>query len=204
MASVVRDERNRRILSAIASGNRVTQRSLAAELGIALGLANLLLHRLVKKGHVRVRKIGTRHVRYFMTKAGRDALAAATHLSLANTVHLYTETREMIRESLDAVSSDLETAAEAPKRIVLYGAGDVAEIAYISLQATDLTLIGVVDDVKRTVFLGYPVHDPSELTTGTLGGVPFDGVVVASVQHADKILARLNDLQVPTARVYRI
>jgi len=84
---------DRKVLQAIASGQRVTQRSLSTELGVALGLTNLLVRRLVGKGYVRVSKMGTRHVRYLMTPAGWEALARATRQSLENTIHLYTETR---------------------------------------------------------------------------------------------------------------
>src|SRR5215831_160334 len=97
-------EYDRKVLEAIASGRRVTQRSLSSDLGVALGLTNLLVRRLVGKGYVKVSKMGTRHVRYLMTPDGWEALASATRQSLENTVHLYTETREHIRIGLAAIS----------------------------------------------------------------------------------------------------
>src|SRR5450759_1891723 len=45
---------SRRILDAVESDHGVLQRSLAKELGIALGLTNLLVRRLVRKGWVPV------------------------------------------------------------------------------------------------------------------------------------------------------
>src|SRR5687768_6799267 len=136
---------DRRVLQAIASGQRITQRSLSNELGVALGLTNLLIRRLVARGYVKVAGIGTRHIRYLMPAAGWEALAHATRRSLQNTVVLYTETREQIRSSLSAISQRCEVDGSGQKRVVFYGAGDVAEIAYVSLQSTDLTLVGVVD-----------------------------------------------------------
>ena len=66
-------EQDRQILQAIAASDRVTQRSLSGELGVALGLTNLLIRRVVNKGYVRVARMGTRHVRYLMTPAGWEA-----------------------------------------------------------------------------------------------------------------------------------
>ena len=66
-------------------------------------MPNLLIRRLVGKGYIRMAGVGTRHVRYLMTPAGWEALARATRISLENTIHLYTETREQIRASLTAV-----------------------------------------------------------------------------------------------------
>ena len=73
------------ILKAIASGQRVTQRSLSDELGVALGLANLLVRRLVGKGYVRMAGMGTRHVSYLMTPTGWEALGRTTRQSLEDT-----------------------------------------------------------------------------------------------------------------------
>lgn len=199
MPSRVRDEHDRRILQALASSERITQRSLAKELGIALGLTNLLLRRLAKKGYLRVSKAGPRHVRYLMTGAGRTALATATRVSFANTLHLYTETREAIRASLATVSSGIETP-HAAKRVVFYGAGDVAEIAFISLQSTDLTLVGVVDDFRTGRFLGFPIRAPSSLLEHE-GQEWFDHVIITSIMHTGKILPRLEALPFPMHRV---
>jgi len=192
---------DRQVLKAIASGRPITQRSLSNDLGVALGLTNLLIRRLVAKGHVKIAGLGTRHVSYLMTAAGWEALAHATRQSLENTVHLYTQTREQIRGSLSGISGHCDTDAEGQKRIVFYGAGDVAEIAYVSLQTTDLTLVGVVDDRRTGRFFGVSICPSDELTAGTIGAVPYGHVVVTSLRHADAIRARIAGRGVPPDRV---
>ena len=196
-------EHDRQILQAIASGEPVTQRSLSGDLGVALGLTNLLIRRLVGKGYVKVAGMGTRHVRYLMTPAGWEALARATRISMANTVHLYTETREQIRASLTAVSERCEPDATGQKRVVFYGAGDVAEIAYVSLQSTDLTLVGVVDDRRRGKFFDVMISDPGRLSADALDGVPYSQIIVASIRQnvTDAIQQRIDERGVPPSRV---
>jgi len=194
-------EYDRQILQAIAAGGRVTQRSLSGELGVALGLTNLLIRRLVAKGYVRMSGMGTRHVRYLMTPAGWEALGRATRLSLENTVHLYTQTREQIRASLDDVSARCECDASGQKRVVFYGAGDVAEIAYVSLQRTDLTLVGIVDDRKCGRFFDLTIRGSELLGPDALDGVPYGHVVIASVRHADAIQERVEALGIAPHRV---
>ena len=195
------NEHNRKILQAIASGRPFTQRSLAGEMGVALGLTNLLIRRLVAKGYVKMGGMGTRHVRYLMTAAGWEALGRVTRLSLENTVHLYTETREQIRISLSAVSAHCPADAAGHKRVVFYGAGDVAEIAFVSLQRTDLTLAGVVDDNRTGRFFNVGIQHPDRLTADTIGGEPYAHVVVTSVRHADAIRARLAEREIPDGRI---
>ncbi len=200
--ATVSDEHSRRILQAIASGGPITQRSLAGSLGVALGLTNLLIRRLVAKGYVKLAGIGTRHVRYLMTPAGWEALGRATRSSLENTVHLYTETREHIWQSLSAVSQLCEPdAAGQQKRVVFYGAGDVAEIAYVSLQRTDLTLVGVVDDRRTGRFFDLSISPSEHLCAERLGSTDYARVVITSVRHTDEIQKRLEALGVPHERI---
>lgn len=196
------NEYDRQILQAIASGGRLTQRSLASDLGVALGLTNLLIRRLVGKGYVRMAGMGTRHVRYLMTPAGWEALGRATRLSLENTVHLYTQTREQIRATLTVVSERCDVDTAGQKRVVFYGAGDVAEIAYVSLQRTDLRLVGVVDDRRRGLFFDVKISGPECLSADTLDGTAYSHVIVASIRHAEAIQARISERGILPGRVF--
>jgi DNA-binding MarR family transcriptional regulator len=193
---------NLQILQAIASGTPITQRSLARRMGVALGLTNLLLRRLAAKGYVKVSRMGTRHVRYLMTASGWEALALETRRSLENTVHLYTQTREQIRTSLSLVSKNVTPDALGKKRIVFYGAGDVAEIAYISLQTTDLTLVAIVDDQRTGRFFDLEISGQEALTAQAVGESTFSHVVITSLRQADAIRERLAARDVPADRVF--
>jgi DNA-binding MarR family transcriptional regulator len=199
-------EHDRQILQAIASGNRVTQRSLSSELGVALGLTNLLVRRLVGKGYVRMAGMGTRHVRYLMTPAGWEALGRVTRLSMANTVNLYTQTRDHIRVSLGAISEECEPDSSGKKRVVFYGAGDAAEIAYVSLHRTDLTLVGVIDDRRRGTFFNLTIQEPDRLCPETFDGAPYARVIVSTIRQnvTDAIRARICERGIPPRKVCSI
>lgn len=193
----------RKILSEIDNGHRVTQRYLANELGIALGLTNLLIRRLVKRGWIEVVKINPNRVQYLLTPAGMVAKARVTRNYLQRTTRLYTETRERIRERLEALSVEWPIAeGDGRKTIVFYGAGEVAEIGYVSLQATDLHLAGVVDDVDKKRFFGMPVHDPACLTPDGLNGTPVGRIVVMSFEKAEQIQTRLEARGFPREHVF--
>lgn len=170
-------------------------------MGVALGLTNLLIRRLVAKGYVKVAGMGTRHVLYLMTPAGWEALGRATRASLENTIHLYTQTREQIRTTLSAVSERCAVDHTGQKRVVFYGAGDVAEIAYVSLQGTDLALVGVVDDNRRGRFFDLTIVGSEHLSADAFSGVSYSHVVVTSVRHSTAIQARLDARDVPRSRV---
>ena len=201
------DHHTLRLLSRIEAGQQVTQRSLAKDLGIALGLTNLLIRRVARKGWVKVVNIRPNRVRYLITPAGIKEKARITREYLDNTVRLYTETRERIRVSLQTISdgwSEADVVAVGrrdEKPIVFYGAGEVAEIGYVSLQGTDLSLTGVVDDRRRGQFFHLSIAAPAALRQMTLDGRPFGRLVVMTFKQAPQIRKQLDGLGFPAERV---
>jgi hypothetical protein len=199
------DHYTRHILNEIEQGRHPTQRAISAELGIALGLANLLIRRIVKKGWVKATNISRRRVSYLITPAGISEKARISRLYFENTIRLYTETRERIRTRFDDLSGEWDPNdfnGDNAKRIVFYGAGEVAEVGYISLQRTDLQLVGVIDDRRRAPFFGLPVYPSSMLRPNAVGDVHFGRLVVMSFRRAGQIRAKLDALGFPTERVF--
>jgi DNA-binding Lrp family transcriptional regulator len=191
-----RDSKNkydREILQLIAADGRVTQRMLAARLGVALGMTNLVVRRLVDRGLVRT---ASPIRRYELTPTGWEALTRAKRLSLASTIDLYARTREQIRAVLHSVSEGCQATA-GEKRVVFYGAGGAAEIAYVGIHRTDLTLVGVVDDFRRGQFFEFAIHHPDALSNDSLAGIPFARIIVTSVHHGDAIQQRLRERGLP-------
>jgi DNA-binding MarR family transcriptional regulator len=58
------------LLNRIEENSSVTQRSLARELGIALGLANTYLKRCAKKGLIKIQHIPANRYAYYLTPKG--------------------------------------------------------------------------------------------------------------------------------------
>ena len=193
-----------RILDAVESDHHVSQRSLASELGIALGLTNLLVKRPLRKGWVRVIHVKPNRVRYLITPAG---IAEKTRMSRAyfeSSVQFYRQTRDRIQQQFSALSTNWpgDGATGLRKRIVFYGAGEVAEIGYVCLVETDLQLVGVVDVARTKPFFGLDVCAPEHLDGLALGGQAFDRLVVMSFGNTDALRAEILALRVPLDRVF--
>ncbi|TAK12827.1 MAG: hypothetical protein EPO35_10995 [Acidobacteria bacterium] len=187
------------ILTEIEAGERHSQRTLASGAGIALGLTNLLMRRFVRRGWVRVVRIRPNRVRYFLTPSGLAEKARMSRLFLQDSVKFYANARERVGASLAALSASWPEGA-TEKRIVFWGSGEVAEIAYVCLQETDLQLVGVAGDrVGR--FFGLPIQPCSELGAHGLGAVPFDKLIVTSFDNQPAIAAQLEELGVPAERI---
>jgi hypothetical protein len=198
------DHHVRRILDAFESDRGVSQRSLAKELGIALGLANLLVKRLVRKGWVRVIRIKPNRVRYLITPTGILEKTRMSRAYFDYSVQFYKQTRDRIEQRFFALSTTWpgNGATPPPKRIVFYGAGEVAEIGYICLVETDLQLVGVVDAARTKPFFGLSVSPPEGLDGFSLNGQPFDRLVVMSFGNTDTLQVDVLALRVPPDCVF--
>jgi len=192
----------RGLLLEIEAGQAVSQRRLAGRLGIALGLTNLLLRRIIAKGWVKVVHVRSNRVRYLLTPAGIAAKAKLTREYLQGTVRFYAEARARVRERFAELSREL-AGQPGPKRIAFLGAGELAEIGYVSLQESDLQLVAVVDAARTGPFFGLPVQRPDALSACSVNGCAFDRLVVMSFDGAT-VGGDLMTRGIPSERVFWI
>jgi DNA-binding MarR family transcriptional regulator len=127
------------LLKALDSDGARSQRDLAAELGIALGLVNAYLKRCVKKGLVKVAAVPRRRYAYYLTPEGFAEKAQLTARYLATSFSFLRRARAECAELFD------RAAEQGLHRFALSGAGEFAEIAVLSALGSDVTIVAVVD-----------------------------------------------------------
>jgi DNA-binding Lrp family transcriptional regulator len=190
----------RRILDRVAQEAPVSQRSLSQELGIALGLTNLLLRRLAAQGWIRIVRLRPNHARYLITPAGFVQKARLSRDYFLHTVRFYGEARDRVQQQLAQIRH--ASHATEPASIVLYGAGELAEVGWLCVQRTSLRLIGVVDDSNAgRDFFGCAVQPSSELSGDTCNGVRYDWLISTSLEETSKIRADLARRGVDAAKI---
>src|SRR6195256_4353583 len=123
--------RDLKLLEAVEADSRVTQRSLSTQLGIALGLTNIYLKRLVRKGYIKCVSVQSNRITYLITPRGITEKARLTYEFMDYSLHLYGEVRQHLREAL-------AECAAADRRVAIYGRGEAAELAYLSLRGAGL------------------------------------------------------------------
>jgi hypothetical protein len=197
---------SREILEQVATRKALSQRSLARDTGIALGLANLLIRRMVRQGWVRMVRVRPNRVAYRITPAGLAERDRRSRAHLAGTVAQYVHARDRIAQRFAALSAGWPASANGGpgKRIVFCGAGEVAEIGYVCLQRTDLQLVGVIADAGAGEFFGLPVLPYDALQSDRLGKMPFGMLVVMSFGDRRPIRQRLAATGLPSSRVFWI
>jgi DNA-binding MarR family transcriptional regulator len=178
------------ILNVIAEGRPVTQRALAQRLGIALGLANLYLKRLARKGHIKVTTIPPNRLKYLVTPRGVAQKIRLTYEYMRYSLDLYRQARLALRDALTPL------ARGDRKRIAIYGTGEAAELAYLTLKELSMEPAAVLHSRSGGRFLGLPVRDPGEVSPDY-----YDHVVVATLDAPDGILAHLEQRGIPKSKL---
>jgi DNA-binding MarR family transcriptional regulator len=192
--------RDLKLLEAVEQDSRVTQRSLATKLGIALGLTNIYLKRLVRKGYIKCVNVQSNRITYLITPRGIAEKARLTYEFMDYSLHLYGEVRQHLREAL-------QECAAADRRVAIYGRGEAAELAYLSLREFGLEPVAIFDDENSAagrgpgggspVFLGMPVHPIAEHDQ-----VVYDLMIVATLERSGNQLAILSQCGVPKEKLF--
>lgn len=186
----VETHRDLRLLEAVHEDGRVTQRGLASKLGIALGLANVYLKRMVHKGFIKVVNVQPNRITYLVTPRGIAEKARLTYEFMDYSLHLYGEVRQHLRTALQA-------CAEAGKRVAICGSGEAAELAYLSLKESGLEPVAVFDQEGQAEFLGIPLRPIADHAT-----VEFDLIIVATLDRSGRQLQELLDAGVPREKLF--
>ncbi|MBY0493447.1 MAG: winged helix-turn-helix domain-containing protein [Cyanobacteria bacterium] len=186
----VESHRDLRLLEAVHEDSRVTQRGLAGKLGIALGLANIYLKRMIHKGYIKVVNVQPNRISYLITPRGIAEKARLTYEFMDYSLHLYGEVRQHLREAMQ------DCAAEG-KRVAIYGSGEAAELAYLSLKESGMEPVAIFDQEGGRVFLGMPVRPIAEHAS-----VEYDLMIVATLDRSGQAGVDLQKVGVPQDKLF--
>lgn len=141
----------------------ISQRHLAHRLGIALGVANLLMRNLAKKGHIRANQVGWKQWVYVLTPTG---ITWKVHLTLAYIDRFmghYRRVRLLVQQDI----CSLDMAPDS--RIAIYGTTELAELTYLALRDMGVTKIDFFDVANSGYrFLGAPVQAPESIDPNSI------------------------------------
>jgi len=161
------------LLNMVHENSSTSQRSMAGDLGIALGLANAYLKRCVKKGLIKVSQAPTNRYAYYLTPKGFSEKSRLTAEFLSQSLYLFRRART---ESLDLFNL---CHNRKWNRIALYGISDLTEILTLSAKDFPIELIAVIDKLSGpTEFAGLPV------VTEIPGIEDIDAVIICDINDS--------------------
>jgi DNA-binding Lrp family transcriptional regulator len=186
----IEDHRDLKLLEAVEQDSRVTQRGLSTKLGIALGLTNIYLKRLVRKGFIKCVNIQSNRISYLITPRGIAEKVRLTYEFMDYSLHLYGEVRQHLR-------GVLQECAAADRRVAIFGKGEAAELAYLSLKECGLEPVAIFDTEGGREFLGIPVR-----AVASHEQVVYDLMIVATLESSGRQIVELERLGISPEKLF--
>jgi FlaA1/EpsC-like NDP-sugar epimerase len=174
------------LLECLEASPQTSQSALAKRVGLTPAMVNAYIRRFQSEGLVSTAEV-SRGFSYHLTSKGLHRLNYHRVTYRAELVRTVREARLLFQRYF----AELANAGIAT--VVLYGAGETAEVALDALEGqTIVSVLAVVDDDPGKVgsrIRGIPVCGPDAIS-----GLYPDGIVITSVSFAAQIRKRVEEL----------
>ncbi|MDH3689348.1 MAG: winged helix-turn-helix transcriptional regulator [Gammaproteobacteria bacterium] len=127
------------LLDAIDQRSDVSQRHLARQMGVALGLANSYLKRCVRKGFVKISEAPANRYAYYLTPKGFAEKSRLTARYLSTSLAFYRQAGRSCDRIFEAC------VQKGVKEVLLCGLSDLAEIALLRAMESKVEVVGLYD-----------------------------------------------------------
>jgi DNA-binding MarR family transcriptional regulator len=141
------------LLTEIERNPALTQRGLAQELGIALGLMNHYLKSCVMKGWIRASQVSSKRIAYFLTPEGFKEKSHMVASYLARSLTFFRDAKAQCEVMFDICRNN------AWMKVALVGQGDLAEIAQLVAQGRGFNIVLVDRDANFNSFDAVMITD---------------------------------------------
>ena len=174
------------ILDMIEKNCNTTQREMSKTIGIAVSMVNDYLDEYEKKGFIKRKYLSTKNVEYIITKKGIERRKVLNIWYLKSTHFVYQSAKDDIFNFLNQI------IRRGFKKLLLYGAGEVAEIILQVMNddnSIPLDIVAVVDDdpeKQQKTFVNLPVISINEINK-----YPHDSILISSYTHHEVIYNKL-------------
>lgn len=184
------------ILDMIEKNANITQREMSKEIGIAVSMVNEYVDQFEKDKLIIRKKHSTKVVEYFVTKLGKERRKLLNIWYLKSAHSIYLSAKDNIYTFLNQIID------KGFKQVLLYGAGEVAEIMLQVLNDDNtlpIEILAVIDDnltKKGSIIVNLPIIQKEDIKD-----FEHDGILVSSYTHHLSIKQNLRDIEYPQDKI---
>jgi DNA-binding MarR family transcriptional regulator len=174
------------ILDLIEKNKDITQREISELIGVAVSMVNNYLDEYESKGLIIRKYLSTKTVEYFVTKKGSERRKLLNIWYLKSSQKVYISAKDNITTFLNQI------IIKGFKKILLYGAGEVAEIILDVIRNDKyipLEILAVIDDDLSKE--GSMLFNTKIINPKNIRDLEHDGILVSSYTHHKVILNKL-------------
>lgn len=185
------------LLEFISSHRNISQSDIAKYIELGSSMVNNYIGDLEDIGYLKREYQSRKVVHYNITPEGIDRKNFLQ-------IRYVKELVSMVKKGQDTVSLFLDTIIDNNfKKVLLYGAGDVAKIMLnmIEMNHMNLEVVGIIDDNENKV--GTKLYDIDVISFNDIGKYEYDGIVITSFAFEEKIINKLIDSNYPKNKIIR-
>ena len=179
-----------RLLEEIEQDPELSQRQLSRRMGVALGVGNLLLKNLAKKGYIKVTHLSWKRWIYVITPKGMTRKVNLTLSYIESFLGHYRRVKKILKENFNSLTLNKES------KVAIVGTGELAELAYLALLdigVDEINMFGNEND--KHIFLGMNVVSIQDIEVND-----YSKIVVTS-DDIDVINTSLKEKSAETSRI---
>ena len=132
-----------KVIDSISRNSKSSQRDIAQDVDLSLGLTNILINRLIKKGYLKASRLNAKKVRYIITPKGLKEKAKKSINFMKRSFSVISDLKELISHFA------IKQYKAGRRKFVILGEGELSDITELVLRALDLKDVSIV---KKTVF----------------------------------------------------
>jgi DNA-binding MarR family transcriptional regulator len=142
-----------RLLDSIAKKKSITQKNVAQDLGIAVGLVNAYIKRALNKGWLKVKNIPAHRYAYYLTPSGFSKKTQLVSQYLFSSFRLFRDSKSEYQRIFSICKK------KKYDKIILVGNSDLTEIANLVNMSFKLSICGILDNEKKKSDLSYKSYN---------------------------------------------
>lgn len=116
------DEHEHKIVSELSKNSGASQRHLSKVSELSLGMVNIVLHRLIEKGYMKIKQLDGRKVQYILTPKGFSEKVKKSRQYVSNTISLISVMKDAVRNIIDGYYS------RGTRRFCVLGKGELLSV----------------------------------------------------------------------------
>jgi predicted transcriptional regulator len=183
------------VMQQISANPKVTQAELAQKCSLSVAMVNNYMKELCARGFVDYHRKSSRSISYYLTEPGKAAVAAMGQEYMQTLLSLFEEAKDRIRQIV------LGQGGPNINRVVLYGTGDLAELAFHALESMGIAVIGVCrgSEPRERDWCGRELLNPTQI----LFLAP-DAIILADRDQSKRLFQSFLSIQDGGIRLIRL
>jgi DNA-binding MarR family transcriptional regulator len=180
------------ILNLIEKNKNITQRQMSDVLASSVAMTNNYLNEIEKRGLLEREYISTKEVIYHITDEGRKRRKYLSIVYLNESQKMYDGAKEELLKFVEQIKE------KGFKKILLYGAGEVAEI-FLNAIKGEVEVLAVIDDDESKQ--GKELVNILIISKNEIINYEYDGILISSYSHQKLINQKIKEMDIPNEKI---